>query len=101
MSQAIGKLLTASWWVAAGQMNLKWEDPTYNRSGDREIAGVQGSGIFNYLPALMNQVLRNIPGDDVVFYQAKEKYYLSDLAHTYTALIMECAAAVAEGDKKK
>jgi hypothetical protein len=98
MSQAVSKIMTASW-VVNGAMRLEWTDPTYDRQGDLTIAGIKGAGEFNYLPALMNQALRGVPGDEVVFYQAEGKYYLSDLARTYTALVMECAAVVQEGDK--
>jgi hypothetical protein len=95
MSQAVSKTVTARWMVNDAT-RLEWTDPTYDRHGDLTIAGIKGAGEFNYLPALMNQALRGVPGDEVVFYQADGKYYLSDLARTYTALVMECQKAPAK-----
>jgi hypothetical protein len=78
-------------------MLLRWQDPTYDRAGDR-LLPVHGQGTFSYLPALMNQALRGLPGDEIVVYASKDKIYITDLARTYTALVMECAPAAMEGN---
>lgn len=99
IATAVGKTMTADWQFNH-DMLLRWQDPTYDHSGDRVLA-VQGSGSFSYLPALMNQCLKGIPGDEIVVYASKDKIYITDLARTYTALVMECAPVVMEGNKSE
>lgn len=89
MSSTPAVVIIASFNFKKGILIMDMNDTTYERHVTSEI-GVEGSitDEFKYMPHHMNQLLKNIPGNDVIFYQGENKLFVTGEGSA-TALIMK------------
>lgn len=83
------KKVVATLKVQSEVMKLVMKDSDYERDVEKDIS-VTGEDVslFAYMPVNLNQLLKNVPDNDVTFYQAKNKYYITGESG-FTTLIME------------
>lgn len=83
------KGVVSTWNIAGKEILLESKDILTSKGHSRvaEYSG-KADGSFSYLAESMSKLLKNLPGDDLLFYQEQDKYYITDLDKTFTALIM-------------
>lgn len=88
MSSTPSKTVTSIFGVVNNVMTLNLQDIDFEVTVTKEIP-VEGEmeGDFRFMPLNMNQILKNIPSDDLTFYQAKNKFYITG-KEGFTTLLM-------------
>lgn len=83
------KKVVATFKVQSEVMKLVMKDTDYDRDVEKDIP-VTGEDVslFAYMPVNLNQLLKNVPDAYLIFYQAKNKYYITGESG-FTTLIME------------
>lgn len=89
MSSTPAVVVTAKITCDNGLLKMDMNDSAYERHVVSEV-GVEGfiEGEFEYQPHHMNQLLRNMPGNDMTFYQSENKLFVTGEGGS-TSLIMQ------------
>lgn len=83
------KGVVSTWAINGDQIVLESKDVLVNK-GVKKIFDYQGKadGVFSFRAESMSKLLKNLPGDELFFYQEKDKYYITDVDRSFTSLIM-------------
>lgn len=83
---AFSKSIAANFTAEDNSLFLKMVD---DKQDIHDYIWIKGTkGFFKFDPQIMNNLLKILPSDDCYFYQGTNRYYITDIDTTFTAVIM-------------
>lgn len=83
------KGVVSTWEINGNEILLESKDLLVNKgvSKSLEYSG-KADGKFSFRAESMSKLLKTLPGEDLLFYQERDKYYITDADKSFTSLIM-------------
>lgn len=83
------KGVVSRWEIKGAEMFLESKDVSVNKGVEKtlEYTG-KADGGFSFRAESMSKLLKNLPGEELFFFQEKDKYYITDVDRSFTSLIM-------------